>query len=86
MLHVTVDVPPEIARGAAPGILADEALRLLVLERFRLGEVSAGRCARLLGLGRVAFLDLCAAHGIPVIRYDLDDFRRELAEIAGSRG
>lgn len=86
VLPVTIDVPPEIARGAAPGALADEALRLLVLERFRRRELSAAQCARLLGIGRVPFLELCVAHGIPVIQYDPDDFRRELADIVGARG
>ena len=86
VLPVTIDVPPEIARGAAPGALADEALRLLVLERFRRRELSAAQCARLLGIGRVPFLELCVAHGIPVIQYDPDDFRRELANIIGARG
>lgn len=83
-IRITVDVPSEVATGVEPAALAREARLLLVLERCRRGELSSALGARLLGLERVAFLDLCAEHGVDVLRYERDDLLRELAEIRAS--
>lgn len=80
-VRVTVDLPAEVVAGASPGEVAGEALRLFVLDRFRTRDLSAARAARILGLDRLSFLDLCAAHDVPVLRYDQEDFERELADI-----
>jgi predicted HTH domain antitoxin len=80
-IRITVEVPTEVASGATGVALAEEARLLLVLERHRTGDLSATRAARVLGVSRMQFHELCAAHDVPVIRYDADDFRREIAEI-----
>ena len=80
-VQIIVDVPAEVASGKEPSLIAREARLLLVLERCRRGEFSPVVGARLLGLGRVAFLDLCAEHGVDPLRYDRGDLAHELAEI-----
>lgn len=80
-IQITVDVPAEVANGADRTALAREVLVLLVLERCRRRELSPALGARLLGLGRVAFLDLCAEHGIDLLRYQREDLALELSDI-----
>jgi hypothetical protein len=80
-IQITVDVPAEVARGVEASELAREAFALLVLERCRRRELSPAIGARLLGLKRVAFLDLCSEHGIDLLRYQREDLALELAEI-----
>lgn len=80
-VRVIIDVPAEVAAGAPALALGEEARLLLVLERFRRGELTAARAARLLGRGRIEFIELCAQHDVPVIRYDAADLRQELADI-----
>jgi len=59
--------------------------RLAVLEAYRRGEISSGRAANLVGMRRTSFLEFAAAHGVPTMKYDADDFARELADIAARR-
>jgi predicted HTH domain antitoxin len=80
-VRLTIEIPPEVAEGSSTLALASEARRLLILERCRSGGLSMAQAARLLGLGRVDFLDLCMEHGIDPIRYDPDDLRSEFADI-----
>jgi hypothetical protein len=80
-IQITVEVPAEVARGVEPSKLAREAFVLLVLERCRQQDLSPAIGARLTGLGRVAFLDLCAEHGIDLLRYQREDLASELSEI-----
>lgn len=80
-LRVTIEIPSEVVGESLAPALATEARRLLILERCRSGALSTALAARLLGLGRVAFLDLCTEHGIDPIRYDPDDLQSEFADI-----
>ena len=80
-VRVTMDLPADLASGVSAGELADEARGLLVLERLKRRELSATRAARILGVDRLGFLDLCAQHEVPVLRYEHDDFERELADL-----
>ena len=63
---------------------ADEAKRALVLDWVRLGRVSVRRGAELLGLGYRSFLEVLAAHRVPVCEYEEGWLDREL-EVPGSR-
>lgn len=59
---------------------SDEQIRrdvpvLLVLKRFRHGDISSGKAASLLNMSRRDFLDLLASEGIPV--YDPNDAELE---------
>lgn len=55
--------------------------RSFVLRLVQEGIVSQGKAAELLGMSRMDFLDLMAAHGIPAINYPVEDLRQELKEL-----
>ena len=78
---VTVDLPAAVAGSRSPADLAVELRVLAVLDAFRRGEIGSGKGGRLLGLSRVAFLELCGEHGVPVLNVDVEDLRREVADI-----
>lgn len=78
---VTVEVPAVVAGTRSPAELAAELRVLAVLDAFRRGEIGSGKGGRLLGLKRVAFLDLCGQHNIPVLNVDVEDLRREIDDI-----
>lgn len=80
-ITVSVGVPTAVTGGRSPEALAEELRRLVVLDAFRRQEISAGKAARLLGLPRVAFLELCGQYDIPVIAYSVEEFGAELADI-----
>lgn len=84
-MQVTVQIPDLIARGRSPADVAADVSRLAVLDAFRRGEISSGRAAQLVGMGRVSFLEFAGAHGVPTMNYDTEDFARELADIAARR-
>lgn len=80
-ISVTVDVPAAVAGGRSPEALAAELRRLVVLDAFRRGEIGSGKGGRLLGIGRVEFIDLCAHYQIPTIQYGPGELEQELASI-----
>jgi predicted HTH domain antitoxin len=62
---------------------AEAAKRALVLDWVRGGRVSVRKGAELLGLGYHAFLDLLAAHRVPVCDYEDGWLDRELSTLDG---
>lgn len=79
MVKVTLDLPPD-AEGEAPDELARRLTLLWALDEVRRGRMTRVRAASIVGLGLDAFLDEASRHGLDVIDYDLEDFRRELAD------
>lgn len=67
--------------------LDDEALRAAtarareaaILELYRLGRITSGRGAILLGIERADFLALAAQRGIPTLQVTAQELRDELA-------
>jgi predicted HTH domain antitoxin len=57
---------------------ADQAKRALVLDWVRLGRVSVRKGAELLGLGYRSFIEVLAAHRVPVCEYEEGWLDREL--------
>ena len=80
-ITVSVALPSDVAGGRSPEDLSAELFRLAVLDTFRRGEIGEGKAARLLGIPRVAFLELCGRYDIPTIAYRVEDFEAELADI-----
>lgn len=62
---------------------ADAAKRALVLDWVRGGRVSVRKGAELLDLDYHAFLDVLAAHRVPVCDYEDGWLDRELTTLAG---
>jgi predicted HTH domain antitoxin len=57
------------------------ARELIVLELYRQGEVSSGRAAQLLGMGREEFIRHASEQSIPYFQLEGEDLRRELDAI-----
>src|SRR6266481_2318187 len=54
------------------------ARELIVLELYRQGEISSGKAAELLGLGREQFIRQASERGIPYFQLDGEELEREL--------
>jgi predicted HTH domain antitoxin len=68
-----VDLLEELHRPAKQA-----ARELIVLELYRQGEISSGKAAELLGLGREQFIRQASARGIPYFQLDGEELQREL--------
>ena len=79
MATLHVELPEELVTAAELDVtnLSQEAARLLALELFREEKVSLGRAAELCRTPLAAFMDFTAAHGVPPLRYTLDDLEEE---------
>ena len=54
------------------------ARELIVLELYRQGEISSGKAAQLLGLGREQFIRQASEQGIPYFKLQGQGLQREL--------
>lgn len=54
------------------------ARELIVLELYRQGELSSGKAAQLLALGREEFIRYASERGIPYFQLKGEELRREL--------
>ena len=55
------------------------ARELIVLELYRQGEISSGKAAELLGVGREQFIRQASERGIPYFQLDREELQRELS-------
>jgi predicted HTH domain antitoxin len=81
MKTVKLELPSALLEAAnfQAGNPSQETARLLALELYREDKVSLGRAAELCQTPLATFMDFVAAHGVPPLRYtleDLDDERR----------
>jgi predicted HTH domain antitoxin len=87
-MQVTIKLPDEIAEGLGrEAEVARRVLEALVLQRYLTEEISLGRLAELLNLGRMEaeeFLDRNNAR-LPYTREMLEEDRRNLAQVLGTR-
>jgi len=79
METVDVKLPSELLKTAnlEQSTLSEEAARLLALELYREDKVSLGRAAELCQTPVAAFMDFAAKHGVPPLRYSLEDLEEE---------
>ena len=56
-------------------------VRVVSLELYRQGEVSSGRAAQLLGLGREEFIQYASKQRIPYFQVEGEELQRELDAI-----
>ena len=50
-----------------------------ILELYRMGRMTSGAASRLLGIGRVEFLDLASKRGVPTIQITPSELEAEAA-------
>lgn len=79
METVHVQLPSALLKAAniGEGNLSEEAARLLALELYREDKVSLARAAELCQTPLAAFLDFVAKHGVPPLRYSIEDIEEE---------
>jgi predicted HTH domain antitoxin len=79
METVQLELPSALLRAAKleGSNLSQEAARLLALELYREAKVSLGRAAELCQTPLAAFMDFVAQHGVPPLRYSLQDLEEE---------
>ncbi len=80
-MQIIVDVPEVLASQPAAE-LALRARLLLVVDGVRAGRLSRSGAAQSLGMSLDDFLIAAGKHGLYAIDYDLDEFTRELDDIA----
>ena len=51
---------------------------MAALKMFELGEISSGQAAKLLGIARVDFLELCGQYQVSIFNYGPDEIEAEL--------
>jgi predicted HTH domain antitoxin len=81
-MRIEVDLPDELA-GRAPRELAQELRMYAVFAGWQRGDLSTGRAARLLGLGRAAFLLVAAKHGFPSMDQSAEELQDDLGALDG---
>ena len=59
----------------------ESARQMIVMELYRLGDVSSGRAAQLLGMEREDFVRFASKLGIPYFQLEEHELRRELDAI-----
>jgi predicted HTH domain antitoxin len=87
-MQVTVKVPDEIAEGLGrEAEVPRRFLEALILQRYLTGEISLGRLAEWLNVGRVEAEDFLERNNarLPYTREMLEEDRRNLAEVFGPR-
>jgi len=74
-----VALPLALLKAANPEEknVSQEAARLLALELYREEKVSLGRAAELCQTPLAEFMDFVAQHGVPPLRYSLEDLQEE---------
>jgi predicted HTH domain antitoxin len=79
METVSVELPLALLKAADldKADLSQEASRLLALELFREEKISLGRAAELCHTPLAAFMDFSAKHGVPPLRYSVEDLEQE---------
>lgn len=79
MKTVKLELPSALLEAASleAGNVAQETARLLALELYREDRVSLGRAAELCQTPVAAFMDFAAHHGVPPLRYTLEDLDEE---------
>ncbi|MEW5921170.1 MAG: UPF0175 family protein [Bacillota bacterium] len=61
--------------------LEDSVRELLVLELYRLREISSGKAAELLGMERFEFVRYASRLGIPFLDMDSTEFQEEIMNL-----
>jgi predicted HTH domain antitoxin len=75
-LEIELDVPKDAIDKTLEAELTRVAKETAVLQLFSNGKISSGRGARILGMGRIQFLDFLRQRDVPfTVELDEEDFR-----------
>ena len=77
-----LEIEVNVADDAADKVELQEHLRKeAILALFEARKITAGKAARELGLGRLAFMDLLKGRGIPCVIYTAGDWEADAEAI-----
>jgi predicted HTH domain antitoxin len=79
---ITITIPSEILPIVAKkkGDVPIKVLEFLILELYRLGELSSGKAAQYLNMERFEFVRFASGMGIPFIDLDKDEISEDFKE------
>ena len=78
MSTVTIEIPESIASLAKDLPIEKVTREAIVLELYRRADISSGKAAELLGMGRIEFIKASGDLGIPFIRMSPEEFEAEV--------
>jgi predicted HTH domain antitoxin len=79
---ITITIPSEILPMVAKkkGDVPIKVFEFLILELYRLGELSSGKAAQYLNMERFEFVRFASGMGIPFIDLDKDEISEDFKE------
>lgn len=76
-MNVQIEIPEKIFRLGNPDI-SHEILEAVALEGFKSDQLSAAQIMRILGFEtRLEAYEFLAKHGVPWVKYSVEDAKRE---------
>lgn len=78
MSSVTIEIPENLAVLMTSPI-EKAAYEAIVLDLYRRAAISGGKAAKLLGMGRIEFIQATGRMGIPSIHMSPEEFATEVA-------
>jgi predicted HTH domain antitoxin len=80
MATLTTRVPaPLLEYGLDQREIDDSVTQALAMKLFETGRITSGVAARLLGMNRLAFLDMLHQQGIPYVDHTREELEQEQA-------
>ncbi len=86
MDSLTMDFPKGLETAVSTTRSEFEAqVRLMAaLKMFELGKLSSGKAARLAGMSRVAFFEMCGRYQVPVVNYSPEELEQDVNALKSS--
>lgn len=83
MVSLTIRLPEEAFSSlhVAPERFADELRFAAAVQWYHQGRISGSRAAQIAGMTRLEFLDELARRKLDVVKVDVDELARELADV-----
>ena len=83
MKAISVELPDEIVDLFDENELETSLRKWAVLELVRVGKLSAGKAAEILGMTRWEFMELMSDYDVPMADFPAEELEKQLAEKAG---
>ena len=82
MQTLTLNYPDDLEQAVnlTPQELESQIRLMAALKMLELGKLSSGKAAKLAGLSRVEFLEICGRYQVSVFNYGPDELEHELRQ------
>lgn len=83
-ISMTLDIPRDlvVAMNVAQAEMSGRIRELIAVSLFREGQISSGKASELLGISKIAFVQLLARHGIDYFTEHANELNADVAEIS----